>query len=220
MAKWLSALGLEESAEAFVADQRFVALAQRLFQSGNGRCASGGIVARFGLIITDDVAAAPGVALTRLDLANDFLDLKVERAAAIGLGNCQRYERGLVGQHGGDLDAAFFAHAQNILDLLGFERGDGLGADHAAIGDDADPIEQEAFAQPGDHRYQGCHVGGIARPHLAADRSSGLIDDDAEDHLMQIRVESLWNDRGGRAWFRLRPRNTGWWYRRSPARHH
>src|SRR5271165_3975645 len=62
-------LGLEEAAEAFVADQRFVALAQRLFQSGQGRFASGGIVARFRLIITDDVAATPGVALTRLELA-------------------------------------------------------------------------------------------------------------------------------------------------------
>ena len=69
---------------------------------------------------------------------------------------------------------------------MGFERGDGLGADHAAISDDADAIEQEAFPQPRDHRYQGCHVGRIARPHLAADRSSGLVDDDAEDHLMQI----------------------------------
>src|SRR3984957_20393608 len=85
------ALSLEEAAEAFVADQRFVALAQRLFQSGKGRFASGGIVARFGFIITDNIAAAPHVALTRLDLANHLLDLKIEGAAAIGLGNCQRY---------------------------------------------------------------------------------------------------------------------------------
>ena len=90
-------LDLEEAAEAFVADQRFVALAQRLFQSGKGGFASGGIVARFGLVITNNVTAAPRVALTRLDLANDFLDLKIKGAAAIGFGNCQRYERGLVG---------------------------------------------------------------------------------------------------------------------------
>src|ERR1035441_4970701 len=70
-------LGLEEAAEAFVADQGFVALAQRLFQSGKGRFASGGIVAGFRLIITDDVAATPRVALTRLDLANHLLDLKI-----------------------------------------------------------------------------------------------------------------------------------------------
>ena len=48
-------LDLEEAAEAFVADQRFVALAQRLFQPGKGGFASGGIVARFGLIITDNI---------------------------------------------------------------------------------------------------------------------------------------------------------------------
>jgi hypothetical protein len=128
-------LDLEEPAEAFVADQRFVALAQRLFQSGKGGFASGGIVARFRLIITDNIAAAPDVALTRLDLANDFLDLEIKGAAAIGFGHCQRYERGFVGQHGGDLDAALFAHAEDVFDLLGFERGDGLGADHAAIRD-------------------------------------------------------------------------------------
>jgi hypothetical protein len=40
------AFGLEEAAEAFVADQRFVALTQRLFQSGKGGFASGGIVVR------------------------------------------------------------------------------------------------------------------------------------------------------------------------------
>ena len=83
-------LGLEEAAEAFVADQRFVALAQRLFQSGKSRFASGGIVASFGLVIADDVAATPrDVALTRLDLANDLLDLKIEHAAAIGFWNGQ-----------------------------------------------------------------------------------------------------------------------------------
>src|SRR5664279_1399767 len=179
-------LGPEEAAEAFVADQRFVALVQGLFQSGQGRGARGGIVARFRLIIANDVAATPGVALTCLDLANDFLDLKIERTAANGLGNCQRYERGLVGDYGGDFDAALFTHTQNILDLVGFERGDGLGADHAAIGDDADAIELETLAQPRDDGYECRDIGCIARPHLTTDRSPGLIDDDAKDHLMQI----------------------------------
>jgi hypothetical protein len=40
-------LGSEEAAEAFVADQRFAALAQLLFQSGKGGFARGSIVARF-----------------------------------------------------------------------------------------------------------------------------------------------------------------------------
>ena len=102
------------------------------------------------------------------------------------LGNCQRYERRFVGQHGGDLDAALFAHAENILNPVGFQRGDGLGADHAAIGNDADAIEQEALAQPGNDWYQCRDIGRVPRPHLAADRPAGLVDDDADYHLMQI----------------------------------
>ena len=148
--------------------------------------ASGGIVACFRLVVADDVAATARVALACVDRADDLLDLEVEAAAAIGLGNCHRDERGVVGQHGGDFNAALFAHAQNILDPVGFERGDGLGADHAAIGDDADTIEPETLAQPRDHRDQRGHVSCIARPHLAADGSTVLVDDDAEDHLMQI----------------------------------
>jgi len=178
--------GLEEAAEAFVADHGFVAPLQSLVQSGKGRSPGGGIVARFGLVVADDVAATARVALACLDLANNLLDLKVEGAAAIRLGNRHRDERGGVGQHGGDLDAALFAHAENILDPVGFEHGDGLGANHAAIGNNADAIEQETFPQPGDHRYQRRYVGGIARPHLAANRPSVLVDDDADHHLMQI----------------------------------
>jgi len=178
--------GLEEATEAFVADHGFVALLQRLVQSGKGGSPGGGIVARFRLVVADDVAATVRAALGGLGLADDLLDLKVQGAAAIRLGNGHRDEWGGVGQHGGDFDAALFAHAENILDPVGFQRGDGLGADHAAIGNDADAIEQEAFPQPGDHRNQRGDVGGIARPHLAANRPAVLVDDDADHHLMQI----------------------------------
>src|SRR5271157_3398489 len=178
--------GLEEAAEAFVADHGFVALPQGLVQSGESRFAGRRIVAGFGLVVADDVAATARVALAGLNLADDLLDLKVEGAAAIGLGNCHRNERGVVGQHGGDLNAPPFAHARNILDPVGFERGDGLGADHAAIRDDADAMEPETLPQPGNDRYQCRHVGGIARPHLAADRSAVLVNDDADNHLMQV----------------------------------
>jgi len=43
-------------------------------------------------------------------------------------------------------------HAEDVLDLLGFERGDGVGADHAAIGDDAGLTDPKALAQALDHR--------------------------------------------------------------------
>jgi hypothetical protein len=64
--------GLEEAAEAFVANHAnhsFVALLQSLIQSSKRRFARGGIVARFRLIITNDVAATPCFALTCPDLS-------------------------------------------------------------------------------------------------------------------------------------------------------
>src|ERR1700733_1647007 len=96
MAKWLLASILRKRRKPLLPTS---ALSPWLsaFSSPARAAARGGIVARFGLIITDNIAATPWVALTRLGLSNDFLDLKIERAAAIGLGNCQRYERGLVG---------------------------------------------------------------------------------------------------------------------------
>ena len=48
-------------------------------------------------------------------------------------------------------------------------------------------MEQETLAQPGYHRYQRSDVGGIAGPQLAADWPAVVINDDAEDHLMQVR---------------------------------
>ena len=42
-------------------------------------------------------------------------------------------------------------------------------------------------AQPVDHRDKRGDVGGVARPHLRTDRPPLLIDDDADDHLVQLR---------------------------------
>ena len=65
--------------------------------------------------------------------------------------------------------------------------GDGVGADHPTIGDDADVADCETAAQAVDDGNEGCHIGGIARPHLRADRPAVLVDDDADDHLVQVR---------------------------------
>jgi hypothetical protein len=61
--------------------------------------------------------------------------------------------------------------------------GDGLGADHASVGDDADAADREAFAQPVDHRHQSGDIGGVARPHLRAYRTPVAVDQHCEDHL-------------------------------------
>jgi hypothetical protein len=72
------------------------------------------------------------------------------------------------------------------LDLLGFEGGDGVGADHAAIGDDAGLEDAEALAQALDHRQQQRHVGGIARHQEGGDRPVGVVEHDAEHNLLQV----------------------------------
>ena len=78
------------------------------------------------------------------------------------------------------------ARAEDIFELALLEPGDGGRRDHAAIGHDADPANGKTLAQAVDHRQQRRHVGGIARPHLGADRPAVAVDDEAEDHLLQI----------------------------------
>src|SRR5215467_6534820 len=63
-----------------------------------------------------------------------------------------------------------------------------LGADHAAVGDDADAADAKTSAQPVDDRQQGGDIGGVAGPQLAAQRPAVLIHDQPDDHLMEIRA--------------------------------
>jgi len=78
------------------------------------------------------------------------------------------------------------ARAQDIFEPAILEPGDGRGGNHAAVGDDADPADGKALPQAVDHRQQRRHVGGVPRPHLGADRPPVAVDDEAEDHLLQI----------------------------------
>ena len=89
------------------------------------------------------------------------------------------------------LFGAALAYPEDVVQSALFQSGDGGGTDHAAIGDDADPIDGKAVAQTIDHRDQGGDIGGIAGPHLRADRPSVLVDDDADDHLVQLRAVIL-----------------------------
>jgi hypothetical protein len=45
----------------------------------------------------------------------------------------------------------------------------------------------EALAQPVDDRQQHGGIGGVARQHLGADRPALTVDDNGQDHLLQIR---------------------------------
>ena len=65
------------------------------------------------------------------------------------------------------------------------------GADHAAIGDDADAGNQKAGLEPLDHRQQGGDVGGVTGPQLGTNRPPAAVDDDGEHDLLQIRAVVL-----------------------------
>ena len=59
-------------------------------------------------------------------------------------------------------------------------------ADHAAIGDDADPADGKATPEPIDDRQESADIGRVAGPHLGAHRPAVGIDHDAQDHLHQL----------------------------------
>lgn len=42
------------------------------------------------------------------------------------------------------------------------------------------------MAQPVDNRDQHADIGGVARPHFRTDRPALAIDDDADDHLVEV----------------------------------
>src|SRR5262249_27241857 len=80
-----------------------------------------------------------------------------------------------------------FTHTYNIEQSTRLERGNRLGADGAAIRNDAHPANRKPLVQPIDHRHQRGDVGGIAGPHLGTNRSSVTVNQHREDHLPQIR---------------------------------
>ena len=77
-------------------------------------------------------------------------------------------------------------NAQDIEETARLQFGDRLGADHAAIGDDANPANRKALAQPIDHRDQAAGIGGVSGPHLGADRSAVAVEQHRQDHLVEI----------------------------------
>lgn len=99
----------------------------------------------------------------------------------------ERYGETVILDHlGAHLAAGAFAHAEDVVDLLGFEGGDGVGADHAAVGDNASLGDPKALAQPPDDRQEQGHVGGIAGQQERGDRPVGIIEHDAEHDLLQM----------------------------------
>src|SRR5262249_59842056 len=85
-----------------------------------------------------------------------------------------------------DLLGIALAHAQNVLELALLNARYRRIADHATIGDDADPANGKTLTQAVDYRQQGGNVSGVPRPHLRAHGPSILIHDDPEHHLVEM----------------------------------
>ena len=170
-----------DSADSGIADQRLVALPQLGIERGDDRFTVLSVVLGFRFVATDDIANAFG-----FDLLDE--ELRLSRPALEEEG----HERIVVLEHDLAHDGlGALARAEDVLQLALLEPGDSCGRDHAAVGDDADPADGKAPLQAIDDRQQRRHVGGIARPHLGADRPAVAVDDEAKDHLLQIGPKVL-----------------------------
>src|SRR6478672_5750915 len=67
----------------------------------------------------------------------------------------------------------------------------GCLAHHPTIGYHRYFTNPEAFPHACDNRHEGCDVGSVARPHLAANRATLHIHCHAYDHLLEIRAVIL-----------------------------
>ena len=174
----MAVVGLhQEPAIALVADQRLVALLQLPFERGQDRSPGGGVLPHLVVVAADDVA--PPGERHRLGLVVDLL---------FAFGQKERDEgRGIVEHEFAHELVAALAHAQNVEQLAGLQLRDRLGADHAAIGDDADPVDRKALAQPVDRGDQAAHVGGVSGPHFGAYRPAVAVEQHRQDHLVEVR---------------------------------
>ena len=119
------ALGrLQKAAEALVGDKRLVALGELALEAGDQFGARHGILFGFLLVAADDVAP-PG----------DRRLFDRQFSLTLLAGNEERHgEAVILDDFGADLSAGAFAHAEDVLDLLGFEGGNGVGADQTGAG--------------------------------------------------------------------------------------
>src|SRR5215471_6631366 len=132
---------LQETTEALVGDERLVALGELALETGDEFGARRGIFFGFLRVATDDIAPPGDRRLADRQFGFAFLTGDEERhGEAVILDDLRTH-----------LGAGALAHAEDVLDLLGFEGGDGVGADHATIGDNAGLADPEALAQPLDH---------------------------------------------------------------------
>ena len=150
---------------------------QLFLQRGQDLGAVGGVLPHLLVVAADDVAP-PG--------ERDRLGLVVDLFFA--LGQEERDERrGVVEHEFTHQLVGALAHAQDVEQFARLQLRDRLGADHAAVGDDADPVDRKAFAQPVDRGDQAGHVGGVSGPHFRAYRPAVAVEQHRQDHRVEVR---------------------------------
>jgi hypothetical protein len=172
---------LQEPGIAAIADQSLRIASEPFLQSGNHGFPGSGVLARLFLVAADNIASA---------VDEHLFDR--QRRRALDLGGCR--EDVMITAGSGEHRLAYFLDpphpgSENIGNaiVLTFKYGDGVGADHAAIGNDAEALDAEPPAQPIDHRHQALHIGSVAGPQFAADRPATVIENGADHHLLSIR---------------------------------
>src|ERR1700736_3345551 len=138
--------GLEIAAESAFADARLVALGEVGAMPVEDGTALLGIAPHFGAIATEDVPSVADFDLLGLELGELARNPRHD----------QRDKGRLIINHGAaHFGTAALAHAEDVFELAFLQRGNALGADHAAVGDDADAADAKTSAQPVDDRQQG-----------------------------------------------------------------
>ena len=87
-----------------------------------------------------------------------------------------------------DFDLFYLAHpaAQDVADLVFLKPLGRLGADHAPVGGHAKFAHTKTLSHPLHHRQQRCGIGGVPRPHLAANGVAVAIEQGLADAITEI----------------------------------
>ncbi len=72
-------------------------------------------------------------------------------------------------------------------DIFPLQLRDCFLADHASVGHNAHPSDPEPVLQPASDDLQALHVRRVSRPHLATQRVSFAVNNNARNHLLQVR---------------------------------
>src|SRR5580693_3992641 len=138
------------------------------------------ILAAFFFIETDDIAAV---------LDPDFLDF--ERSRILGIRALRNTFLPLLSapEHR-EINFLLAAHPypNNVTDrrITAFQCRQRFLAHHPTIAHHSYFPQPEAFPHPFDNRHQGGDVGGVAGPHLTANRATFHIDGHPDHHLLEI----------------------------------